>query len=295
MRPIVFRRILIPFLLLASLVGAAAPAQAKDQHSLRILLTNDDGYSSSSTQSLRQALIAAGHQVTIVAPLTDASAVGTGLNIKFGSTLEAVERSPGIWSIAGTPGDAVAFGVRVLFASSPPDLVISGPNAGENVAALVNHSGTVGAAVTALAGGVPAVAFSTARGPSNSFPSTQQSIDFAVKVVNKLAATSSFNGKILPDHTALNVNYPVTPNGQVKFAKLGTSLPVSTNYAPAPDVCATCYRILPLPATGPDPVTDADRTLLDAGNVTITALDGSWEAGPAVTTLVKVRLTNLTP
>ncbi|MBT2225394.1 5'/3'-nucleotidase SurE [Nonomuraea sp. NEAU-A123] len=293
-----FQRIaLIPLVLLTFLtVAGPAPAQAQarahEPRHLRILLTNDDGYTSVYLQELRQKLIDAGHQVTVVAPESDVSITGTAINARFGTTLQATQKEPGLWAVAGSPSDAVAFGTRVVFAGDPPDLVLSGPNPGENVAATANYSGTVAATITAITGGIPAVALSVARS-GGSFPSAEGSIAFAVKLVDRLAATS--RGAVLPARTALNVNYPVTPNGKVTLARLGTSLPFSTDYALAADACATCYRILPLPAAAADPVTDADRTLLAAGDVTVTPLDGSWEAGPAASAAIRVRLYSLTP
>lgn len=292
-----FRRAITLIALLAVLGGLSPAAQAGSGQRLRILLTNDDGYSFPFIQGLRQALSAAGHEVTIVAPATDASGSGTAFNARFGATIEASQKSPGVWSVAGSPGDAVAFGLRVVFADDPPDLVVSGPNAGQNVAAVANHSGTVGATIAALDGGVPAVAFSTAVDVTTnppSFPSSAQSIAFAVRLVDRLARSSQ-NGRLLPPHTALNVNYPVTPNGKVSFARLGSSAFISTKYVPAPEACAACYRILPVLSDEPDPVRDADRTLLDAGHVTITPIDGSWEAGPLPTALVRAKLHGLTP
>jgi 5'-nucleotidase len=289
----VLKRIALVPVLLLSLLALAAPAQAHGRHSLRILLTNDDGYTSAYLDDLREALVGAGHEVTVVAPESDASITGTAINANFGSTIQASQKSSGVWSVGGSPSDAVAFGVGVVFAGDPPDLVVSGPNPGENVAATANYSGTVGAAITAITGGVPAVAFSMARS-GGSFPNEPQAVAFAVKVVNRLAATTSY-GRVLPDHIALSVNYPVTPNGKVTVARLGTSLPYSTGYAPAPAQCGACYVINPVPASGPDPVPNADRTLLAAGDVTVTPLDGSWEAGSSVSSQVRSRLSSLTP
>jgi 5'-nucleotidase len=285
---------LIPLLLLA-LLTVAAPARAQTAHEprhLRILLTNDDGYTSPYLQALRQKLTDAGHQVTVVAPDSDMSSTGTAINTRFGTTLQASQKEPGLWTITGSPSDAVAFATRVVFAGSPPDLVVSGPNPGENVAATANYSGTVAAAITSITGGIPAVSFSIARS-GGSFPSAEQSIAFAVKLVDRLAATS--HGAVLPARTALSVNYPVTPNGKVTLARLGSSLPFSTDYTLDSSACSTCYRILPLPSTITDPVDNADRTLLAAGDVTVTALDGNWEATPTTTALIRLRLTSLTP
>ncbi|WP_157245799.1 5'/3'-nucleotidase SurE [Nonomuraea typhae] len=288
-----FRRILLLIPVLLSVLALPAPARAQPPASLRILLTNDDGYQAPFTLHLRQALIAAGHDVTIVAPAGDSSGVGTSINIRFGTTVEAAEMSPGVWAIAGTPADAVSFGVRKVFAADPPDLVVSGPNQGENVAAAVNHSGTVGAAVTALEVGIPALALSTAR-QGSAFPGAAQAVAFGVKLVNRLAATAP-NGLLLPARTALNVNYPAAPTGEVRVSRLGRMLPVTVDYLPATDVCARCYRLQPLFATTPDPVADADRTHLAAGAVTITPLTDNWEARPAIAARLGARLDDLTP
>ncbi|MFI6902714.1 5'/3'-nucleotidase SurE [Nonomuraea sp. NPDC050394] len=289
-----FRRILlVPALLSVLATPVQARTAATPPPSLRILLTNDDGYQAPFTLQLRQALVAAGHEVTIVAPAGDSSGVGTSINIRFGTTVEAAEMSPGVWAIAGSPADAVSFGLRTVFAGDPPDLVVSGPNQGENVAAAVNHSGTVGAAITALEVGVPSVALSTARAGS-AFPSAASSIAFGVKLVNRLATTAR-NGRLLPAYTALNVNYPAVPTGEVKMARLGRMLPITVDYLPATDACPRCYRLAPLTATAPDPVPDADRTLLSSGAVTVTPLTSSWEAGPVITSRLTDRLDGLTP
>ncbi|MEV5828808.1 5'/3'-nucleotidase SurE [Spirillospora sp. NPDC052242] len=47
----------------------------------------------------------AGHDVTIVAPADDQSGKGTGR--AFGGTVEAAHVSADVWSVTGTPGDAV--------------------------------------------------------------------------------------------------------------------------------------------------------------------------------------------
>ncbi|WP_281388860.1 5'/3'-nucleotidase SurE [Kribbella qitaiheensis] len=44
---------------------------------LRVLVTNDDGYQARGIRALASALAAYGHEVLVVAPLTDQSGVGT--------------------------------------------------------------------------------------------------------------------------------------------------------------------------------------------------------------------------
>ena len=64
--------------------------------------------------------------------------------------------------MAGTPGDCVVMGVRHLMLDTPPDLVLSGVNRGANLGVETVFSGTVGAAMTALLLGLPAIALSQA-------------------------------------------------------------------------------------------------------------------------------------
>ena len=60
-----------------ALAVALAPGAA---HSLDILLTNDDGYQNPGILTLRAALCAAGHSVTMVAPATNQSGRGGSVN-----------------------------------------------------------------------------------------------------------------------------------------------------------------------------------------------------------------------
>jgi 5'-nucleotidase len=69
------------------------------------------------------------------------------------------------WSVKGTPSDCVALALDHLMREEPPSLVLSGINATTNVGDEINLSGTVGAAMTALMMGIPAIAISQ-DGPS---------------------------------------------------------------------------------------------------------------------------------
>ncbi|MGB1190093.1 MAG: 5'/3'-nucleotidase SurE, partial [Pseudomonadales bacterium] len=70
---------------------------------LKIMLTNDDGYMAPGIQSLRAALIKAGHDVYMIAPESNQSGTGTSISAQ-GITFEAHDHQ--VWSVAGTPGDA---------------------------------------------------------------------------------------------------------------------------------------------------------------------------------------------
>ncbi len=106
----------------------------------RILVTNDDGVHSEGLRALARALEPLG-EVTIVAPLGDASAIGHALTLSRPLRLEKLE--PSVWAVDGTPTDCVNLAVtRVL--DGLPDLVVSGINTGYNLGDDVTYSGTVG-------------------------------------------------------------------------------------------------------------------------------------------------------
>ena len=140
--------------LLAVLCPSFASAQATP---LRILLTNDDGYDATGLQAMRRALTAAGHHVTVSAPATDQSSKSASMT---SGRITFEKKEDGVWAIHGTPADSADIGLRLLLKDSPPDLVVSGSNRGQNLGTSANSSGTVGAAVVAMQKGVPAIAVS---------------------------------------------------------------------------------------------------------------------------------------
>lgn len=278
-------RLVAAFAVCASVFGLAAPAAeaatpAPAPKRLNILLSNDDGYQFPFIRAVQGALKAAGHNAVIVAPATDQSGKGTGINAKRGSVFKAAEVEPGIWSVEGTPADSVAFGIQHVYKDKKPDLVISGINAGQNMGATTNHSGTVGAAITAAEKGVPSIAVSAefdVANPTNPFPQIPQAVGFTVKLVEKLIATAPRNGPVLSGKSTLNVNYPVKPTGKVALTNVGSAEAIFTEYVPAPEECATCFRLdLGVNPNAEEPVGNADTTAIGQGKVSISLLDGDW-------------------
>ncbi|MFB7255432.1 5'/3'-nucleotidase SurE [Streptomyces nojiriensis] len=195
---------------LAGTAPAVAAPQTAPAGPLRILLTNDDGYNAPGIRKAFERLTAAGHDVTIVAPLTNQS--GTGTKMTSAPTIAVKHPEPKVWAVDGTPGDSVAFGLAEVFAGDAPDLVVSGTNFGPNVAGLATHSGTVGGAVAGLEHGVPAIALSTggvtAPDPVTTVNAMGPTLDFAVKLIDRLR-TRARSGPLLPKGVGLNVNHPV--------------------------------------------------------------------------------------
>lgn len=198
-------------------VIAANPAFA-----LRIVLTNDDGFETRNIQALFNALKAAGHDVILSAPYHDQSGTSALLGSLY--NLPATSRSSAGGRIAaGAPGTgptgiapdqyyvdsspvaAVLYGIDVTARAkwgTRPDLVIAGPNVGNNLGGITPHSGTIGAVITALNRSIPAIAVSAANDDA-------ASTTLLSAIVLRLLATIEQQGRItLPDGIGLNVNVP---------------------------------------------------------------------------------------
>jgi 5'-nucleotidase len=131
---------------------------------VRILLTNDDGIDSEGLHVLARAMVEHG-DVTIVAPDDEYSGASAALGALHRIHPEVhqmrVEGVAEAWAVSGPPALCVMF--ARLGAFGPPfDMVVAGINPGVNVGRSVYHSGTVGAALTARAGGITGVAISQA-------------------------------------------------------------------------------------------------------------------------------------
>jgi 5'-nucleotidase len=164
---------------------------------LRILVTNDDGIHSEGIRALADALRPMG-EVTVVAPLTEASAIGHALTLRRPLRIEPFGN--GLYAVDGTPTDCVNLGIRVILEGRAPDLVASGINKGYNVGDDVTYSGTVAGALEAALLGIPAVAVSLGEWT----PGT----DFGFAARASAAAVEALLAQPLPPRTFLNINVP---------------------------------------------------------------------------------------
>jgi 5'-nucleotidase len=175
----------------------------------RILVTNDDGYTSEGIQVLADALEGLA-EIWVVAPNREQSAVSHALTLDRPLRIERLgDRRV---SVDGTPTDCVAIAIANLMDGGAPDLVVSGINFGFNMGADVHYSGTVSAAFEGVILGVPAMAVSLGVGEGLSF-------HIAAKLAKELAGWILSNG--LPPDTLLNVNVPVGEPLGVKLTRLG--------------------------------------------------------------------------
>jgi len=175
----------------------------------RILVTNDDGFTSEGIQVLADALEGLG-EVWVVAPDSEQSAVSHALTLDRPLRVKRLgERRV---AVDGTPTDCVAIAISNLMDGRLPDLVVSGINFGFNMGADVHYSGTVSAAFEGVILGAPAMAVSLGVGEGLNF-------HLAAKFACEVSEWILEHG--LPRSTLLNINVPVgTPLG-VKLTRLG--------------------------------------------------------------------------
>ena len=164
---------------------------------MRILVTNDDGYRSDGIHALARALRALG-DVTIVAPVEEASAIGHALTLRHPLRLEAV--SDRVFAVDGTPTDCVNVAITQVFKGALPDLIVSGINKGWNLGDDITYSGTVAGALEGALLGIPSLAVS--------LRATRGAYDFSHAARAAAALADAILRSPLPPRTFLNVNVP---------------------------------------------------------------------------------------
>lgn len=224
-----------------------------------ILITNDDGIHSPGLKALQKALDPLGTTI-VIAPDRDNSAISHALTMH--RPLKVQEIGPQLYSIDGTPTDCVAIGLKKIL-ENPPDLLVSGINAGANLGDDISYSGTVSAAIEATMYGIPSIAISVGgNAPLNFSAATQVAACMAKKVLENQ----------LPDKTLLNINVPsgTTYNG-IRITRQGRRLWENSIQETLDPWGDTRYWIgggTPLS----DPQQDTDVHVFATGNVSITPI-----------------------
>jgi len=163
---------------------------------VRILVTNDDGYRSAGIHALAAALNALG-DVRIVAPTTEASAIGHALTLRRPLRLETIEDR--VFAVDGTPTDCVNVAVTHVF-NGLPDLVVSGINKGWNLGDDITYSGTVAGALEGALLGIPSIGVSLRQ--------TRGDYDFQHAARAAAVMAEAMLRQPLPARTFLNINVP---------------------------------------------------------------------------------------
>jgi 5'-nucleotidase len=320
--------------LLATQVGAA--------FALNILLTNDDGFEAANLRALSERLRAAGHVVVISAPTQNNS--GRGGFVEFLRPVTPLTRdtrhatvkagAPGVgvdpvdpkaFYVDGTPVASLLYGLDVAspkFFAGPPDLVISGPNEGNNTGLVNNSSGTVANALYAINRGIPAIAVSDSRTSGRPYAQLAHGdieyevADIVVELVGVLDKNRRKHRELLPEGSGLNVNIPpfTAGNGQslpFAFTRMGVATAFSPVFferlsdsalarsagvnLPLPGISL----VSPLEVAPPGVVLPADtrpsseNNRLGTGAVTLTVIQGIPQADRLLEALTRHRLEKL--
>ena len=241
--------------LIAVLLTAALPATAQARN---IVISNDDGLSS-NVKALYDALKAQGHDVIVSVPCANQS--GMGAAIRFMRELgpltadcrndAAKAGSPGAgpmtradlgrdyFYVDGTPVMATLYGIDIAAQTrwgKAPDLVISGPNEGQNIGYIVLTSGTVSNVQYAGTRGIPAIAMSggmdTMSGPALDNAKSAMIAARGADLVAQLDARAK-GGPLLPAGVVLNVNFPDTLEGaKWRQTRIGTYSGFKVRFVP---------------------------------------------------------------
>jgi 5'-nucleotidase len=171
----------------------------------RILVTNDDGVRSDGLYALADAVKPLG-DVIVVAPQTEASAIGHALTLRRPLRMEQL--GDGVYEVDGTPTDCVNIALTQLYQPHGvrPDLIVSGINKGYNLGDDVTYSGTVAGALEGALLGIPAIAVSLQRCAGD--------YDFSAAAAAGARVAAIVLPRGLTPRTFLNVNVPSgTPKG----------------------------------------------------------------------------------
>jgi 5'-nucleotidase len=234
---------------------------------MRILLTNDDGILAPGLRALRKELLKLG-EVVVVAPAAEQSAVGHSITLLMPLLVQDVMDENGQfmgWAVEGRPADCVKLALGELL-PEPPDLIVSGLNAGSNAGINVLYSGTVAAAVEG--------AFFQRTSIACSLEYSKPKLDFtrgaelARQVIEQILAQKP------PTGTLFNVNIPSPDKGPVKGIRTTPQnvVPYVETFDRRRDPRGRVYFWSNPDFHCPDPHPDTDVTLLAEGYITVTPL-----------------------
>src|SRR5215471_6486537 len=234
---------------------------------MRILLTNDDGVYAPGLRALRAELQKLG-EVTVVAPAAEQSAVGHSITLLTPLLVQEVrdeQNQPLGWAVEGKPADCVKLALMELL-PEPPDLIVSGLNAGSNAGINVLYSGTVAAAIEGAFYRHTSIAVSLEyTKPQLDFP---RAADLARRVIEQIMAQKPATGMLF------NVNIPSLDKGPIRGIRTTAQnvAPYVEKFDRRVDPRGRVYFWTTPEFSCPDPHPDTDVTALGEGYITVTPL-----------------------
>ncbi|MCI5095729.1 MAG: 5'/3'-nucleotidase SurE [Rhodobacteraceae bacterium] len=208
---------------------------------MRILITNDDGINAPGLVALEEIardIAGPDGEVWTVAPAFEQS--GVGHCISYTHPMLMTELGPRRFAAEGSPADCVLVGLHEVLKDTPPDLVLSGVNKGNNSAENALYSGTLGGAMEAALQGLPAIALSQYFGPANY--KADRPFDTAIRhapdLIRKIIAATPQDDA---DYRLFyNVNFPPVLPDDVKGVKVapqgfrrGSHFSAEPHYSPS--------------------------------------------------------------
>jgi 5'-nucleotidase len=262
------RRYASALILLPTLACAGPPAGSQPvpaDFPQRVLITNDDGIGSPRIVALARAFSEVA-EVWVVAPAGNRSGAGAGLSFNRTRELSVQQRSLGsgihAFAVDGTPADCVLLGLFGIMRDNPPDLVVSGINAGPNLGADWLFSGTIGAARVAAAAGFPALAVS---GPYYDAPGAA---DSSAHWVVRLARGELLRQLAPPGY--LSVALPPVPPARIKGVVALDRAPL--RLVPRFEADGVIWRVIDDDPIGPPNPADSDEAGWMAGYIVLTPM-----------------------
>ncbi len=230
---------------------------------MQILLTNDDGIDAPGLLAMEGQLHELGN-LSVIAPEKQCSGVSHSVTYLRPLTCERRTRPTGEgWAVDGMPADCVKLGIDQL-CEQPPDLVVSGINAGLNAGINVIYSGTVAAAREAFFYGISSVAVSLEADSQMDYEAAAGvALPIIRSILTQQQGAGFYNINIPTRALQENPGLRVLP---VSLARYGDSYIQRQDPKQRPYYWSTDN---PQPARS-DPPTDVD--LLDEGFVTLTPL-----------------------
>ncbi|KAF5361467.1 hypothetical protein D9758_006249 [Tetrapyrgos nigripes] len=216
------------------LTALSAVVLASSALAERIVLANDDGWAVAMIRAQYEELSEAGHNVVLSCPAINLSGTGSSSFPPIRTLYECQFQTCPVFSPAegfnasdprinyvnSFPVDAARYGIRTLAPKffGQPDLFVSGPNVGNNLAWL-KTSGTIGAACEASRNGIPSIAISgskdslaqvsyTTLGSEPLSKNTLGARIYAALTIRFLDALLAGAKPILLPKVSLNINFP---------------------------------------------------------------------------------------
>jgi len=236
---------------------------------MRILLTNDDGVYAPGLRALRTELQRLG-DVTVVAPASEQSAAGHSITVLTPLLVQEVldeEGRPLGWAVEGRPADCVKLALQELL-PEPPDLIVSGLNAGSNAGINVLYSGTVAAAIEGAFFKRTSIAVSLEYTTKPKAMDFSRAAEVARRVVEQIQANKPVTGSLF------NVNIPSLDKGPIRGIRVVPQniAPYVESYDRRIDPRGRVYFWSSPDFHCPDPHPDTDVTSMAEGFITVTPL-----------------------